>query len=80
MNLYKFLTFLLWAVYLSVVIHYEHDESSLFMTQLAGKETIFNNSKLIENSFLQIIHIDLISLFPQITSPASIYAHDQSHF
>ena len=79
MNLYEFVTFLLWAVYLSVVIHYEH-ESSLFMTQLAGKETIFNNSKLIQNSFLQIIHIDLISLFSQITSPASMYAHDQSHF
>ena len=79
MNLYEFLTFLLWAVYLSGVVHYEH-ESSLFMTQLAGKETIFNNSKLIENSFLQIIHIDLISLFSQITSPTSIYAHAQSHF
>ena len=48
------------------------NESSLFMTQLAGKETILNNPKLIENSFLQIIHIDLISLFLQIKSPTSI--------
>ena len=47
------------------------NESSLFMTQLARKETILNNPKLIENSFIQIIHIDLINLFLQMTSPTA---------
>ena len=50
------------------------NESPLFTTQLAGKEAIFNNSKLIENSFLQIVHIDLISLFLQTKSPTSTKA------
>ena len=41
------------------------------MTQLARKDTILKNPKLTENLFLQIIHIDLISLLSQIKSPNS---------
>ena len=38
----------------------------------AGKErNILNNPKLIENSFLQIILIDLINLLFQIKTPTS---------
>ena len=44
-----------------------NNESSLSMTQLARKETILNNRKLIENSFQLIIHIDLVSL-PKVIS------------
>ena len=56
------------------------NESPLSMTQLAGKEAIFNNSKLIEKSFLQIIYIDLISLFLETKLPTSRYVHVQSYF
>ena len=56
------------------------NESPLFMTQLAGKEAICNNSKLIENLSQQLIHIDLISLFLQTKSPSTRYVHAQSHF
>ena len=44
-----------------------NNESSLSMTQLARKETILNNRKLIENSFQLIIDTDLISL-PKVIS------------
>ena len=42
-----------------------NNESSLSMTR--WKETILNDPKLIENSFQQIIHVDLISL-PKVIS------------